>query len=259
MERGWTRAAFAAALVVAGAGAAQAATLTVTDTGTLGMGFEVPLSVAAFDTSLGTLMAVAWSLVIDWSATVTFTNPLNAEVRLNGAFSTFDVFSTTDSAGLAGLVGFTPLSQDFLLFNGLAAAVSLAPSAEVSTSVPPRTYVLSGDTASATGLGAGVVGDWTGPADIALTLTALTTVTSAANSGTGGIGGLGNQVNLPTRFTQDLTATLSVTYTFDPVTGGDGGPDDPVDPVPVVPLPAGLPLLLGGLAALAVVRRRAAV
>jgi hypothetical protein len=83
---GWTRAAWAAALVVAGAGAAQAATLTVTDTGTLGEGFEVPLSVAAFDTSLGTLTAVAWSLVIDWSAEVTFTNPLNAEVRLNGAF-----------------------------------------------------------------------------------------------------------------------------------------------------------------------------
>ncbi|MCU0906662.1 MAG: VPLPA-CTERM sorting domain-containing protein [Rhodobacteraceae bacterium] len=246
MEQGWTRAALAAALVVSGAGAAQAATLTVTDTGTLGTGFEVPLSVAAFDPSLGNLTVVAWSLVIDWSAEVTFTNPLNAEVRLNGAFS-IDVFNTTDSAGLAGLVGFTPLSQDFLLFNGLA-AVSLAPNAEISTSVPTRTYVLSGDTESAIGLGAGVVGDWTG--------TALTTVTSAANSGTGGIGGLGNQVNLPTRFTQDLTATLSVTYTNNPVTGGGGGPDDPVDPVPVVPLPAGLPLLLGGLAALAVLRRR---
>ncbi|MCU0909227.1 MAG: VPLPA-CTERM sorting domain-containing protein, partial [Rhodobacteraceae bacterium] len=37
-----------------------------------------------------------------------------------------------------------------------------------------------------------------------------------------------------------------------------GGPTDPVDPpdVSVVPLPAGLPLLLAGLGALAVLRRR---
>jgi hypothetical protein len=252
------RAALATALVLAGVGATQAATLTVTDTGTLGTGFEVPLSVAAFEPSLGTLTAVAWSLVIDWSAEVTFRNPNSVPVLMtvNGLSGIgFDIVGASLSPGLTGLEGYVPLTPfEFLFRDGLTFLPSLAPGEAQSTTAPPRTYALSGGTDDPVGLGAGVLSDWTGPGDVGGTILPLTIVYATAL----GPNASGQLVNLPveTPFTQDLTATLSVTYTYDPVTGGGGGPDDPVDPVPVVPLPAGLPLLLGGLAALAVVRRR---
>jgi hypothetical protein len=249
-----------AALVlgVAQAGAAQAATLTVTDTGTLGTGFEVPLSVAAFDPSLGTLTAVAWSLVIDWSATVTFRNP-DTVVQTVGLGSTgtyFDIFVVDESAGLSGLYGFRALAFDYLYVeDGREFSPTLAGGESRSTTIPLQTFSFAGSTQAPIGLGAGTPTDWTAPVG----LTIIPSLTTSAQFGFD-LDASGNLVPtglpLETRFTEDLTATLSVIYTYDPVTSGGGGPDDPVDPVPVVPLPAGLPLMLGGLAALAVVRRR---
>jgi hypothetical protein len=242
-------AAFAAALVVSGAGAAQAATLTVTDTGTLGTGTEVPLSVAAFDTSLGTLTAVAWSLVIDWSAEVTLSN-LTASTActfdcLTSAVG-FDIVGASGNAGLAGLATYTALSPYENLFkDGLSFSPILAPGEAESTTVPQRSYTLEGSSVAPNGLGAGAPADWIGSGSIGLTLFPITTVFDNGD--------------LTATFTQSFSSTLSVTYTYDPVTGGGGGPTDPVDPVPVVPLPAGLSLMLGGLAALAVVRRRRGV
>jgi hypothetical protein len=250
----------AAALVVFGAGAAQAATLTVTDTGTLGTGFEVPLSVATFDPSLGTLTAVAWSLVIDWSAEVTYGNPNTVAVPifLGSAAISFDFLSTVEGAGLAGMSGFfaPTLGLEYLFQDGLAFAPVIAPGGEATVSAPARSYSFSGATEEPTGLGARIPADWQAGGSVGVTITPATVVYGVPGLIRDDRGQLIDLLPFSSRFTQDLTATLSVTYTYDPVTGGGGGPDDPVDPVPVVPLPAGLPLLLGGLAALAVVRRR---
>jgi hypothetical protein len=252
MERGWTRAALAAALVVAGAGTAQAATLTVTDTGTLGTGSEVPLSVAAFDTSLGTLTAVAWAFEIAWTgATVVLSNPTTTPLRPNNGLEVYYSYSFAtlpQGPALAGLTESYASPDLFFLADadGSTLSVLLAPGAEVAVPVPGFSQSRSGSTAEPFGLGAGTPADWQGPGTIDLTVIPFITVFEQLTA-------------ITSRESQDLTATLSVTYTYDPVTGGGGGPTDPVDPVPVVPLPAGLPLMLGGLAALAVLRRRRGV
>jgi hypothetical protein len=256
---GWTMrgTAFAAALVVSGAGAAQAATLTVTDTGTLGTGFEVPLSVAAFDPSLGNLTAVAWSLVIDWSAEVTFGNPnaITVPIFPGTAQLIFQFFVVVEGAGLGGLAGFSSPTLEHLLEDGRVISPSIAPGGEATAFAPPRTVSFYGATEAPTGLGAGTLADWQARGAVGLTIVPAVSA-SAASPFLLNESGQSVQFPISSRIAEDLTATLSVTYTYDPVTGGGGGPDDPVDPVPVVPLPAGLPLLLGGLAVLAVVRRR---
>jgi hypothetical protein len=239
-----------AALVlgVAQAGGAQAATLTVTDTGTLGTGFEVPLSVAAFDPSLGRLTAVSWAFGIAWTgATVVLTNPTNTPLRPNNGLEVFYEYgfaTLPQGPALAGLAEvFTSPDLFFLAdADGSTLSVLLDPGGEASVTLPGYSQSRSGATAEPFGLSAGVLADWQGPGTIDVSVIPFLNVYEQLTA-------------IETRYSQDLTATLSVTYTYDPVTGGVG-PDDPVDPVPVVPLPAGLLLMLGGLAALAVVRRR---
>jgi hypothetical protein len=228
---------------VAGAGGAEAATLTVTDTGTLGAGSEVPVSVTAFDPSLGTLTAVSWAFGIAWTgASVVLTNPTDTPLRPNGGLEVYYQYgfaTLPQGPVLAGLAEVFASPDLFFLADpdGSTLSVLLDPGAEASVTVPGYSQSRSGSTAEPSGLGAGVLADWLGPGTVDVSVFAFLDVFEQLTA-------------IETRYSQDLTATLSVTYTYNPTD------TDPDDPVPVVPLPAGLPLMLGGLAALAVVRRR---
>lgn len=246
----WTRGAVAALVLgVAQTGRAEAATLTVTDSGGYAPGDAAPfdLSVAGFDRALGTLTSVAWTLAVDHAEGTAVVSNATGQTRqpsVIGFQLFYDLAALSDSDAIPPIIftnesfGDAPylLGSDGLLFRPV-----LAPGASASTALPGYVWRLAGSTADPLGLGAGPLSSW--EAD-SITLSIGVGVTQFSFD------------PLPTTGISGATATLSVTYTYDPVTGGGGGPEDPVDPVPVVPLPAGLPLMLGGLAALAVVRRR---
>jgi hypothetical protein len=228
---------------VAGAGGAEAATLTVTDTGGYAPGDAAPfdLSVAGFDRALGTLTSVAWTLAVDQAeGTAVVSNPTDQTQQspVIGFQLFYDLAALSDSDAIPPIIltneslGDSPylLGSDGLLFRPL-----LAPGASASTALPGFVWRLAGSTADLLGLEAGPLSSWEADS-ITLSIGVGVTLFSFSPLTATGISG--------------ATATLSVAYTYNPAD------TDPDDPVPVVPLPAGLPLMLGGLAALAVVRRR---
>jgi hypothetical protein len=247
MGVGYGARAAVAALWLCAAGAAQAATVTVTDTGAPGPDTPINLSVAGFDTALGTLTSVAWTLAVDqFAGTATYTNPTGATLTANnGTDRPYYYFFLGTTSGLALAPVATVFSsvynnsfQSLLNADGTFFAPTLAPGQSASVTFPGYTWRFAGSTSDPVGLGAGPLGSWlNGAIDLTVLATAAfeATIGAAAFSATSG-----------------AAATLSVIYTYTPASGSGGGP---VDPAPV-PLPAGLPLMLAGIGALAVVRRR---
>jgi hypothetical protein len=172
--------------------------------------------------------------------TAVVTNPTDQtrQVSAIGVQVFYDLAALSDSDAIPQIIltnesfGDAPylLGSDGLLFRPV-----LEPRASASTALPGYVWRLAGSTEDPPGLGTGPLRSWEADSinltiGAGVTLFSLDLLTATGSS--------------------SATATLSVTYTYRPAD------TDPDDPVPVVPLPAGLPLMLGGLAALAAVRRR---
>lgn len=181
---------------------------------------------SAFDSSLGTLTGATIELV------ATLTGEAAGENRdlMNPATVRLDLSTALSASGPGGLsLSATPAatrSFNATAFDGAADFLGTSGATFTAISSTESGTLSVTDPAGLallTGLGSL---DWSVTAD-----------GSAVGSGSG---------NLATWFSTSAAATLSVTYTYDP------------SPVVATPIPAPAALLLGGLVALGVVRRRRA-